>query len=124
MASAGRTVAFAPHWREAAPVPQPAPKAEAPIVARLVFPVVGFGITDAERARWPDHDGWVFTPADVVKAVEGSKSSGRTEISVAFDERGGFGNPEIGRIETALLAAGLAEFAVVIAAEQRLLPAA
>ena len=123
VASPGRLVEFTPSWREAAPVPPPTPKPLTPIVSRLVYPVVGFDISAEEKARWPDH-GWVFTPAEAVAAVEGTKNLGRTEIAVAFDQRGGFGMPEIGRIETALLAAGLAKFAVVIASEQRLLAAA
>ena len=87
VASAGRTVAFAPSWREAAPPPPPAPKAETPIVARLVYPMTGYEISADEKARWPNH-GWAHTPEQVIAAVEGNKSLGRTEIVVAFGPMG------------------------------------
>ena len=117
----GRVVAFAPKYVEAAPAPEPVPEPELPIVARVVYPKCGFDISDTERARWPDH-GWISSPREAIAVVEGNMRSGRTEIVIAFDERGGFAQPEINRIETALLSAHLERFAIVTASEQRLLP--
>ena len=56
VASAGRTVAFAPHWHEAPP-PPPAPKAELPFVARLVYPMTGYGYFCGGRVVWRDDVG-------------------------------------------------------------------
>ena len=117
----GSPTEFRPLHTAPAPAPEPVMEPELPIVSRFVYPKVGFDINDAERARWPDH-GWVFTPREAIAAVEGNMNLGRTEIVVAFDERGGFAQPEVSRIETELLSAGLAKFAVVTASEQRLLP--
>ena len=121
VATPGRVVAFAPKYVEAAPAPEPVPEFELPIVARVVYPKCGFDISDTERARWLDH-GWISSPREAIAVVEGNMRSGRTEIVIAFDERGGFAQPEINRIETALLSAHLERFAIVTASEQRLLP--
>lgn len=80
VASAGRTVAFAPHWHEAPPPPPPAPKAESPIVARLVYPMTGYEISAEEKARWPDH-GWIFTLDQAVAAVEGARALAARRLS-------------------------------------------
>jgi hypothetical protein len=118
----GAPTEFRPFHPAPAPAPAPVPEPELPIVSRLVYPITGDTITDAERARWPGH-GWVFSQSEIISAVEGNKNLGRTEIVIAFGSMGGSAQPEVNRIKTALLGAELAKFAIVTASEQRLLPA-
>jgi hypothetical protein len=121
VATPGQPIGSKPRYVAPAPVPQPRAAAEAPIVSRLVFPIAGYDISDAERARWPGHR-WAFTNDEIVSEVKANKSLGRTEVVIAFGPLGGVTQTEVNRIETALLLARLAEFASVVASEQRLLP--
>jgi len=117
----GAPTKFRPRHIEAAPAPEPVQELELPIVGRFVYPLMAGDPSDAEKARWPGY-GWISTPAEAIAAVEGFMNLGRTEILVALDHRGGTARSDVARVQTVLQSAGLAEFAIVIASQQQLLP--
>ena len=118
----GAPTEFLPFHTAPAPAPEPVPEPEVLIVSRLVYPIMAGDPTDAEKERWPGYDGWVANHGEIIAAVERNRTRGRTEITVAPDFRGGTVRADVARVQTVLQSAGLAEFAIVIASQQQLLP--